>query len=183
MSCNPKDINLSDSNNSYKNISDIVIFVGVVLLTMTTGISNTYEGMYGHIIAYGFLATGFIVKAGTLVKGLNCSENKLTYFLYSILPFIIVALIIIMSMLLLYGYFNRIVGGKVASDFSTFSRMFIVVIIAQLVIFYNGTQSKDYKEKGILSSAYGMSIYLFSLINVLILISLYIILAFYTTDG
>lgn len=183
MSCNPKDINLSDSNNGYRNISDIVIFVGIILLTMTTGISNTYEGMYGHIIAYGFLAVGFIVKAGTLVKGLNCSENKLSFFFFSFFPFIFVALIIILSMILLYSYFNRIVGGKIASDFGTFSRMFIVVIIAQLVIFYNGTQSKDYKENGTLSSAYGMCIYLFSVINILILISLYIILAYYTTDG
>jgi len=64
-----------------------------------------------------------------------------------------------------------------------FSKMFIVLVCVQIGIYYYGTNKKDNPNPGILSSAYGMSIYLLSLLNVLVLISLYVILAYYTTDG
>jgi surface polysaccharide O-acyltransferase-like enzyme len=169
-----------------QNISDIVIVVGIIILSMTIGITNTSEGLYGNIIGYGFLSAGFIIKSAVLNSLSNCIDSNkkgLTFFFYSVLPFIIVAFIIVLIIIMLVTYFNRIVGGKVSSDFYMFSRMFVVITIAQLVIFYNGTSDDYYKKNNVLKAAYGMSIYLFSLINILILISLYIILAFYTTDG
>ena len=177
MDCRP--------NKSFQYISDIVIFVGIVLLFMTISISNTQEGMYGQIIGYGFLAVGFIIKAATSSNLFSCIEasKKFSYFLYSILPFIIVALLAFLIIAMLVNYYNRIVGGKVTSDFYMFSKMFIVLVCVQIGIYYYGTNKKDNPNPGILSSAYGMSIYLLSLLNVLVLISLYVILAYYTTDG
>jgi hypothetical protein len=172
-------------NSNFESISDIVIIVGILILSMTAGIINTSEGIYGNIIGYGFLSSGFIIKAATLATLYGCIDpKKMTSFVfYSVLPFIIVAIIIILIIIMLVTYFNRIIGSKVSNDFYMFSKMFIVIIIAQLVIFYNGTSDESYKKNHILKAAYGMAIYLFSLINFLVLISLYIILAYYTTDG
>ena len=177
MECKP--------NKSFQHLSDIVVIVGIIILFMTIGISNTQEGMYGQIIGYGFLACGFIISAATTTNLFTCIESgkKFSFFLFSILPFIIIALLILLIIMMLVNYYNRIVGGKVTPDFYMLSKMFIILICAQIGVYYYGTTNKDSPQPGILSAAYGMSIYLLSLLNALVLVSLYIVLAYYTTDG
>ena len=177
MDCKP--------NKSFQYISDIVIFVGIIILFITIGISNTQEGMYGQMIGYGFLTVGFIIKAATSSNLFGCiaPNLKMSYFLYSVLPFIIVALLGVLVIMILSNYYNRIVGGKVTEDFYMFSKMFIVLVCAQIGLYYYGANKKDNPNPGILSAAYGMAIYLLSLLNALVLISIYIVLAYYTTDG
>ena len=173
-------------------VSDVVIVVGTILLTITISNSNTYEGMWGHIFGYGFLAVGFIFKAislGMLLGKSNSgndninSSDKMRFIGLSIMPFVAVALIIAYILFVLTFYFNRIVGGKVTSSYRIFSNMFILVIVVQLMLFYNGTKDDKFKQSCMMSSVFGMVIYLLALINLVIAITIHIILAFFTTDG
>jgi len=167
-------------------VSDVVIVVGVILLTITISISNTYSGMWGHILGYSFLAAGFIFKAvslGMLLGKDIGTSDKARFIGLSIMPFITVSGIIAYILFILTFYFNRIIGGKVTHSYRLFSNMFIAVIIAQLMLFYNGTKDEKFKGSCMMSSAYGMVIYLLALINLVIAITIHIILAFFTTDG
>jgi hypothetical protein len=174
-----------DSNLQF--FSDAAIIVGCVLLAITIKMVNTSAGLNGQIIGYAFLASGFIVKSGLLMSLLlgNCLKDQqpLMFFLTSVLPFIITVLVIFYIISILNSYFNRITTGKVTKGFDTFTRMFIVVLIAQFAIFYNSTSSDKYKKEHTISPVYGMSIYLLSIINMLIAITINIILAYYSTDG
>ena len=167
-------------------VSDVVIVVGVILLSITISISNTSGGMWGHIFGYSFLAAGFIFKAVSLGMLLGKSignADKPRFIGLSIMPFVTVAGIISYILFILTFYFNRIVGGKVTKSYRLFSNMFIAVVIAQLMLFYNGTKDEKFKGTCMMSSAYGMVIYLLALISLVIAITIHIILAFFTTDG
>jgi hypothetical protein len=168
--------------------SDSSIIVGTLIITITMTICNTYEGLFGHMVGYEFLAAGFIIKAGSiasiLAKGDCVSKDQtLMFFLMSVCPFIVIVFLILAILYILNTYFNRIVGGKVSKGYTTFSKMFIVILIAQLALFYNATKEEKYKTENIISPIYGMLIYLLSVINILVLITIYVILAFYSTDG
>uniref|UniRef100_A0A6C0KTL9 Uncharacterized protein n=1 Tax=viral metagenome TaxID=1070528 RepID=A0A6C0KTL9_9ZZZZ len=168
--------------------SDSAIIVGTLIISITMTISNTNGGLIGHMIGYGFLAAGFVIKSGLLASILakgDCvsKDQALMFFLMSVCPFIIIVFLILAILYILNSYFNRIVGGKVSKGYKTFSRMFIVILIAQLGLFYNATQEEKYKTENVISPIYGMLIYLLSVINILVLITIYVVLAFYSTDG
>lgn len=167
--------------------SDGSIIVGTLLLGITMKLTNTYGGLIGHMIGYGFLSAGFIVKSGILASIMASTKCKpsepLMYFVMSVLPFIIMVCIILYILFILNTYFNRIVGGKVTKGFEIFSWMFIIVLIAQLALFYNGMNDKETKTDNVISPVYGMLIYLLSVMNIIIAITINVILAYYSTDG
>ena len=61
--------------------------------------------------------------------------------------------------------------------------IFIVLLMLLLYIFYNGTQNKTFKESGTLNKVTGLLLYLMELINIIVVITLAIILQYFSTDG
>ena len=84
---------------------------------------------------------------------------------------------------LLSYYFNQITNCNVSSGYYNFMNIFIVILMVQLYIFYNATQDTNFKDNGVINKVTGLLLYLLEVINVIVIITLGIILKYFTTDG
>ena len=84
---------------------------------------------------------------------------------------------------LLSYYFKQITDGHVAGGYYTFMNIFIVLLMVEFYIFYNGMQDKTFKTTGTVGKVTGMILYLMDLISIVTVITLGIILKYFSTDG
>jgi hypothetical protein len=84
---------------------------------------------------------------------------------------------------LLSFYFNQITNGNVANGYYSFMNIFIVLLMVQMFIFYNGTRDKSFIETGAIGKATGLVLYFLEIINIIVVITLGIILKYFSTDG
>jgi hypothetical protein len=80
-------------------------------------------------------------------------------------------------------YKARISDGNIASGYYSFSNLFLIVILIQSYVFYKALQDKQFKQTNAMDKISSMVLYLLSVISILIVISIHIILAYFTTDG
>ena len=104
-------------------------------------------------------------------------------FLTTVGPFLFIISSLIYLIYLLSIYFNKITSGHVSNGYNTFSNIIIVLVIAQLIVFYYGSQEKTFKTYHTLSKIYGMFLYLVGLLTLLSIFSLGTILQYFSTDG
>ena len=161
-----------------------LIAVGIIIIFITMGQTNSYEGLISTMIGYSSVVAGFILMVGYLTNNIKYNkETGIWPYIFTVGPFLLIISVISYILYILGNYFNRITSGNVSSGYRTFTNIFVALILAQLGILYYGTQEKSFKDSHSLSSIYGMLIYLLGIISFIVAITLGIILAYYTTDG
>ena len=168
--------------NWYSNIYNSLIVVGIIIIICTVG-SNSASSLTGTITGYSFIITGTLLLMGYLMSGYRQGISSIVSILLTVGPFIVLIGILIYMIYLLSVYFNQITNGDVSSSYYNFMNIFIVLLMLQLYIFYNGTQDKQFKDTGTVSKVTGLILYLLELINIVVIITLGIILKYFTTDG
>ena len=165
----------------YSNIYLALIIVGCILLISTFG-SHTLSGVKGTIIGYSLIFFGLIMIIGYLLSALN-SSSLWSMLTYNVGPFIPLLAILGYSLYLTSSYTTKISENQVPASYTTLSNISVLFIIAQLGIFYSGTSSKSFEQTGVLLSKYSMTMYLMATINIITLITLGIMLKYFSTDG
>ena len=168
--------------NWYSNIYNSLIVVGIIIIICTVG-SNSASSLTGTITGYSFIITGTLLLMGYLMSGYRQGISSIVSILLTVGPFIVLIGILIYMIYLLSVYFNQITNGDVSSSYYNFMNIFIVLLMLQLYIFYNGTQDKRLKDTGFVSKVTGLILYLLELINIVVIITLGVILKYFTTDG
>jgi len=168
------------------NIYYSLIAVGLIILLCVAN-TNTSGGITGSMVGYSFIVSGLLILMGNLMYNLNIHKsnggNYGASLFFSIGPFLSIIGIIIFTLYLLGIYFDRIVSGNVSKGYYNFSQISFLIIIIQIVIFYTGTQSPQYKATYNISRSISLCLYLLSVINVIVLITMYVILTYFSTDG
>jgi hypothetical protein len=164
--------------NSVEYIYYCLIITGILIIIITTGLSS----IIGYIVGYSFICSGFLLLLGYLLFKLNGSSNFLTT-LTSIGPIIAIVGILAYYISILGIYKARISDGNIASGYYSFSNLFLILIFIQSYVFYKALQDKQFKQTNAMDKISSMVLYLLSVINILIVISIHIILAYFTTDG
>jgi hypothetical protein len=80
-------------------------------------------------------------------------------------------------------YFNKIANNRVSNYYSVFSYMSVLLILIISYMFYFATNQKSFKETGYLSKLSITKILLLEVINIIILITMGVSLAYFSTDG
>jgi hypothetical protein len=170
--------------NWYSNVYNSLIVTGIIIVLCTLG-SNSSSGLTGTITGYSFIITGSLLLMGFLLNNMNSSSNSSTLIskLVTVGPFIVLIGILIYMIYLLSYYFTQITNGNVANSFNTFMNIFIALFGLQMYIFYTGMKNKNFKETGTLTKVTGLILYLLELINIIVVITLGIILKYFSTDG
>lgn len=169
--------------NWYSNIYNSLIVVGIIIIICTIG-SNSASSLTGTITGYSFIITGIFLLTSYLMNQMRSSsvpDNIPTIPAFA--PFIVLIGILIYMIYLLSVYFNQITNGDVSSSYYNFMNIFVVLLMLQLYIFYNGTQDKRLKDTGFVSKVTGLILFLLELINIVVVITLGVILKYFTTDG
>lgn len=171
--------------NWYSNIYNSLIAVGIIIIICTIG-SNSVSSLTGTIIGYSFIITGTLLLMGYLMNNINSFHQNGTSIIAQLItvgPFVVLIGILVYMIYLLSYYFNQITKGNVANSYFSFMNIFIVLLMIQIFIFYNGTQDKKFKETGSLGKVTGLILYFLEIINIIVVITLGVILKYFSTDG
>jgi hypothetical protein len=170
--------------NWFFNIYYSLIIVGIILVLCTLG-TSTSSALTGTMTGYSFIVSGILLLIGYIMNKIYTANPKGSFLtiLFSIGPFLMIVGIIIYILYLLGTYFNRITNGNVSSGYVAFSNIAVVLILLQVILFYNGTKDPSFVETSTLSRVSNMLLYLLGVLNVIVVITLGVILAYFSTDG
>jgi len=143
--------------------------------------SSSASSLTGTITGYSFIITGTLLLMGYLMnnmKGLSIISQLIT-----VGPFVVLIGILVYMIYLLSFYFNQITNGNVSNGYYSFMNIFVVLLMVQMFIFYNGTRDKSFIETGAIGKVTGLVLYFLEIINIIVVITLGIILKYFSTDG
>ena len=161
----------------YKNVINVpyaVIIASGIIILMTTGVidNNALRALLGGYLGLGLGVLFLII--------LNMPPtNWLDLF-----PFVVILGIISLMMYYIYTYFDIISKGEVSGYYNSFSVLSTIFLATQIIILFSAMFSKNGEISGKLLSDKTFSLLgLFGVINFLIVITIGIVLKFYSTQG
>ena len=172
-------------NKWYTIIYNSLLLVGLIIVFFTMG-SNTSSNLTGTIIGYSFIVVGVLLLIGFLLNNMNTIAGANFSFISSLItvgPFVLMIGILVYMIYLLSYYFSQITAGHISSGYYTFMNIFVVLLMVEFYIFYNNLQDKAFKTTGTIGKVPGMVLYLLEIISIVTLITLGIILKYFSTDG
>ena len=153
-----------------------VIVASCIIIIITTNATD-YNGLSALLGGYSGLMLGIL-----FVMILNLVFTKITYL--EMFPVLMVLIISGLLIFYLSKYFDKISKGEVSSYYSSFSLLSTIFLFTQLIIIFNSifNMSKYQNEKLFSNKTFAL-LRLFGVINLLIVITIGIILQFYSTQG
>lgn len=154
------------------NICLYAIAVGTItiLISFFTGPYNN-GSVVGSMVGYSVITISLLFL---VVVQANQNNSGLLSILLSSGPFIVVIATTLYLLYLLGNYFNEIVEGRVSKSYSTFINLYLLMILVQLFVYLKNP--KDTKTTKML-------LYLLGVFNSIVVITLGVILAYFSTDG
>lgn len=163
----------------YKKCSNVLlsIIIASSIIIMITSNMTDKNALSALIGGYSGLLLGllFIIIVTLLA-------NQSTYF--DMIPILMIIIITALLINYLRIYFDRISSGEVSSYYSSFSQLSTIFLFTQIIIIFTAIYSKKENQDIQLFSNKTFSLLgLFSVINLIIVITIGIILHFYSTQG
>ena len=151
----------------------VVIITSIIIIIITTNVTNT-NGLSALLGGYSGLMLGIL-----FVTILSWVYTKTIYL--EMLPVLIISGLLVFY---LSKYFDKISKGEVSSYYSSFSVLSIIFLFTQVTIIFSSMFDalKNSNEK-LFSKNTSTLLRLFGVINMLIVLTIGVILQFYSTDG
>lgn len=174
------------------NLCYALAIAGGIIVFITTG-ANNINGVSALISGYSALifsiAALMVLLFNNLSRGLSTNDMqgmiKMFVFLF---PFIMILFVLILMLTFLSIYFDRITNNKVSGYYTSFSIVTTIFLALQLGIVFNALSKSDmFKSSAanfvnaISATSYAM-LMLIGALNSIAVITLGIILKYYTTD-
>jgi len=162
--------------NKIMNVPITIVIASFIIIIITTSMtdSNALKALIGGYSGY-MLGMLFILI-------LNLIFKKTTY----LDMFPVIFTLVITSLLIFYlsTYFDKISSGEISSYYYNFSILSTVFLFTQTIIIFNALKSNENMTSSRLFNDTTFSLLgLFGVINFLLVITLGIILHFYSTQG
>lgn len=173
---------MMDNFDEYKKVINVplsIIIASIILIIVTTNMTDT-NGLSALIGGYSGLLLGLL-----FVILLNQIFANTSYL--DMIPMIVLMMIIILMIFYLAKYFDRISKGEVSNYYSSFSLLSTVFLMTQIIIIFNSMYSRITNNNQMSNKLFSDTTYsllgLFGVINMLIVLTIGIILHFYSTQG
>lgn len=167
------------SLQEFKNVTNVlfsIIIASCIIIIVTTNMTDS-NGLSALIGGYSGLLLGmlFIIIVNLIFK-------QSTYF--DMIPILMIIIIVSLLVSYLIIYFDRISSGKVSNYYSNFSLLSTIFLFTQIIIIFSAMYSKSENQDSKLFTNTTFSLLgLFSVINIIIVLTIGIILHFYSTQG
>lgn len=154
------------------NICFNAIIVGAltVLISFFTGPYNN-GSVIGSMVGYSLITLSLLFL---FIMNVNNNNSGILSILLSSGPFLLIIATTVYLLYLLGSYFNEIVAGRVSNSYGTFITLYLLMILMQLYVHFNNSKN---------SKTTKMLLYLLGLFNTIVVITLGVILAYFSTDG
>ena len=161
----------------YKKVINVplaVIIGSFIIIIVTTGMTDT-NALSALIGGYSGLLLGML-----FVIILNYPPTSWI----DMFPLFVIIVIISLLIYYLSTYFDRISKGEVSSYYKSFSTISTIFLAIQIITMFSAMFSKSKETSGkLLSDTTFALLGLFGVINFLIVLTIGIVLQFYSTDG
>ena len=153
------------------------------------------DSLNGTIAGYSLIGGGILLLISFLLYGISIANDEKSAILgknnrssimsaiYTAGPFLVLLGIVGYTLYLIITYKNRIAEGNVAPGYVSFTNISIILILMQLFLFYMGSQKDSFKTTNRLDRVYSMLLYFIGIINIVTIITIGIILSYFSTDG
>ena len=155
-------------------------FAGFMILLACSG-EMTQNKLIGTITGYGFILVGMLIFTTLLFQHAKVTPDASGA--KSVGPFVVFMLLIVMLMSIISRHFNKFVQGHVSKSFSNMMKLKNMLVMLILVISSMATKTDEFKSTGVVGAEYGAAMYFMNILSAVILVTIYIILAIYPTDG
>lgn len=158
------------------NVLFSIIVASCVIIIITSNMTDS-NGLSALMGGYSGLLLGML-----FIIILNLLFNQSTYF--DMIPILMIIIIVGLLLNYLRIYFDNISLGQVSSYYSSFSLLSTIFLFTQLIIIFGAIYSKNESDGSKLFKDSTFSLLgLFSVINIIIVITIGIVLHFYSTQG
>jgi hypothetical protein len=154
-------------------------FAGFLILLACSG-QVTENKLVGTLVGYGFIMLGVAITTTLLFQD---ATMKNASGISSAGPFILFISLMTTLIYLLSKHFTRIVSGHVSMSFSNMLNLKNILIMLILAIISMSSNSDEFKKTGLIGTEYKAALYCMNIVSSVILVTIYIILSIYPTDG
>ena len=194
MSDNNKEITSSDETlpsplkpgKIFRKVTTSSLIAGFIILFLTLGIGGE-TGTMGKIVGFSFVLVGLIMFLSNTLSKIVRSPNKESKSLLSIVttlgPFIPAIGLLAWAIVLFSQYFDYIAKDQLTPSFGMFSTFLVLSNLFLIRMMYNNMNSKEFEKSQSINKVSGMLMYFMEVITLIILISMFIIVRFFVTDG
>jgi hypothetical protein len=167
---------LINLNNAIYSIT-IASFIVILIITLF----NTYNSnsMIALIVSYGSIVASLILLFGILYNRLDKTTTLFNKIL-TLFPLVIIICILLFIIYFLVSYFEQIVNNRISDYYYSFSLLSNIFLLTQIFLLYNSIGFET--SKYITNKTFSI-LTLLGTINFIIILTLGIILKFYSTDG
>lgn len=170
----------------FRKVTTSSLIAGFIILFLTLGIGGE-TGTMGKIVGFSFVLVGLIMFLSNTLSKIVRSPNKESKSLLSIVttlgPFIPAIGLLAWAITLFSQYFDYIAKDQLTPSFSMFSTFLVLSNLFLIRMMYNNMNSKEFEKSQSVNKVSGMLMYLMEIITFVILISMFIIVRFFVTDG
>jgi hypothetical protein len=158
------------------NVPFAVIIASFIIIIITTNMTDT-NGLSSLLGGYSGLMLGML-----FVMVLNMLFTNTSYL--DMTPIIMILIIVGLLIFYLSTYFERISKGEVSGYYGSFSLLSTIFLMTQVIIIFTALYDKAKNPNNVLFSPTTFSLLLlFGVINCLIVLTIGIVLRFYSTQG
>jgi hypothetical protein len=169
--------------NIYSFLYSLIVGSGIVIF-MTTGQTDS-SSVEAFRAAYMILLCVFIFICTLIGLNVNFGDSgiltKVFRFMYLFYPFLAVMVIIMWVLVLLYKYYDKIIGNKVSDYYTSFMNITSILLFIQIYVLVSEITEKSFASFSLTPKMSSM-LRLFALLNAISVITLAIVLKYYTTD-
>ena len=164
------------------------IRVGLLLATISIFVPSSSNSNL-LISSYAFISFGLLLMIGFFIQKITSQPKNLSFsnfflaLLSNVGPFLLLFGIVGFSLYLVIFYKNKLDSGYVTSSYEFFSRLSTFFISVQVYIMNQSVKSGSFSESGVVPQIYSSFVYLTGVINVSVVMILYTILKYFSTDG
>ena len=165
--------NNKEEYNKVLNVPLSVIIGSFIIIIITTGMTDK-NGLKALIGGYSGLLLGLIFVIIISYPFPNWLD---------MVPFIVIIFIISLLIFYLSTYFDKISSGEISSYYNSFSILSTIFLATQMIILMSSILSNTDEPNKLLTDKTFALLGLFGVINFLIVMTLGIVLHFYSTQG
>jgi hypothetical protein len=157
------------------NIPFAVIIASSIIIIITTNMTNK-NGLIALLGGYSGLLLGLL-----FIIILNLIFIKTSYL--NMVPIITVMIIVGLLLYYLNIYFDRILKSEVSSYYFSFSLLSLILLAVQIITIFNAIYSNTYEENTqLFSNTTFALLVLCNVINIMVVLTIGIVLHFYSTQ-
>lgn len=173
-------------NKLFEYVTNAVLVAGFIILLLCIG-GRGRNPTVGIITGHGFILVGAVLFVSAVLTKMVQSKKKTAKTLLAgitaIGPFLVFIALIATNMILISGYFSSIARNTVADSYYNMLNLSIMNSLFITYFFYRQIGDDKYKKTGIIDQVTGAGLYLLEIFGFVVTISMYIVLAYFRTDG